>query len=64
MQGDLTLFNRFDSVETSWAMLTPILDLWKALPPRSFPNYPAGTWGPPESQLLIERDGRHWRKIK
>ncbi len=64
MQGDLTLFNRFDGVETSWAMLTPILDLWKALPPRSFPNYPAGTWGPPESQALIERDGRHWRIIK
>ena len=64
MQGDLTLFNRFDSVEASWSVLTPILDLWKALPPRTFPNYAAGTWGPPESQELIERDGRHWRRIE
>jgi glucose-6-phosphate 1-dehydrogenase len=64
MQGDLTLFNRFDAVEAAWAMLTPILDVWKALPPRNFPNYSAGNWGPPEAEDLIERDGRHWRTIE
>jgi glucose-6-phosphate 1-dehydrogenase len=41
-----------------------VLDVWKALPPRNFPNYPAGTWGPKEAEELLERDGRHWRNFE
>jgi glucose-6-phosphate 1-dehydrogenase len=41
----------------------PILDIWKALPPRDFPNYVSGTWGPSEADHLLEREGRHWRMI-
>ncbi len=63
MIGDATLFQRTDMVEAGWSVVEPILDVWKALPPRSFPNYAAGTWGPKESDDLIERDKRHWRKI-
>jgi glucose-6-phosphate 1-dehydrogenase len=40
-----------------------VLDVWKALPPRNFPNYPAGTWGPKEAEDLMERDGRRWRNF-
>jgi len=61
--GDQTLFQRADMVEAGWAVVDPILDLWKALPPRNFPNYASGTWGPHESDELINRDGRTWRKI-
>ena len=63
MVGDATLFQRADMVEAGWAVVSPILDVWKALPPRNFPNYPAGTWGPHEADDLIQRDGshRHWR---
>ena len=61
MVGDATLFQRADMVEESWKVVTPILDVWQALPARSFPNYPAGTWGPKEADDLIERDGRKWR---
>jgi glucose-6-phosphate 1-dehydrogenase len=32
-------------------------------PPRDFPNYAAGTWGPPEAEDLLGRDGRQWRRI-
>jgi glucose-6-phosphate 1-dehydrogenase len=64
MRGDQTLFQRADMVEAGWSVVDPILDVWKALPPRSFPNYPAGSWGPPESVDLITRDGRRWRKIE
>jgi glucose-6-phosphate 1-dehydrogenase len=39
----------------------PILDVWGALPPRDFPDYAAGTWGPPEAEELLTRDGRRWR---
>jgi len=59
--GDQTLFQRADMVEAGWAVIDPVLDVWKALPPRNFPNYPAGTWGPKEADELIHRDGREWR---
>jgi len=60
MIGDLTLFKRFDGVAAGWSVATPILDVWKALPPRSFPNYAAGTWGPKDAEDLMTRDGRRW----
>jgi glucose-6-phosphate 1-dehydrogenase len=51
-------------VEAGWSVVEPVIDVWKALPPRSFPNYATGTWGPNEADELIERDGRQWRKIE
>ena len=61
MCGDATLFQRADAVEASWAAVGPVLDVWKALPARQFPNYAAGSWGPAESDELLRRDGRAWR---
>lgn len=60
MMGDATLFMRADMVEAGWSLIQPVLDVWKALPPRAFPNYEAGSWGPREADELLERDGRHW----
>jgi glucose-6-phosphate 1-dehydrogenase len=64
MNGDATLFQRADSVELGWSVLTPILDVWSALTPRGFPNYAAGSWGPWEADELIARDGRAWRQCE
>jgi glucose-6-phosphate 1-dehydrogenase len=64
MHGDQTLFQRADMVEAGWSVIQPVLDVWKALPPRSFPNYPAGCWGPKEAEDLLIRDGRKWRRIE
>ena len=64
MIGDQTLFQRADMVEAGWCVVSPVLDVWKALPPRNFPNYPSGSWGPKESDDLLERDGRHWRNFE
>jgi glucose-6-phosphate 1-dehydrogenase len=64
MVGDATLFQRADMVEAGWSVIQPLLDVWKALPARGFPNYPAGSWGPTEADDLIERDGRAWRDIE
>src|SRR5208282_1673823 len=61
MMGDSTLFQRADMVEAGWAVVQPILDVWNALPPRDFPNYPAGSWGPAAADELLRRDGREWR---
>jgi glucose-6-phosphate 1-dehydrogenase len=60
MLGDATLFQRADMVEAGWEVVEPITDVWKALPPRHFPNYPAGSWGPKEADELIEADGHEW----
>src|SRR5215470_8767918 len=64
MIGDATLFQRADMVEAGWRIVDPMLDVWKALPPRRFPNYAAGTWGPQASDELLQRDGREWRTIE
>jgi glucose-6-phosphate 1-dehydrogenase len=64
MMGDATLFQRADMVEAGWSVVDPILDVWAALPPRKFPNYAAGTWGPDAADELLERDERQWRTIE
>jgi glucose-6-phosphate 1-dehydrogenase len=63
MAGDATLFQRADMVEAGWSVIQPIIDVWQALPPRGFPNYAAGSWGPAEADELLQRDGRAWRRI-
>ncbi len=64
MTGDATLFKRADHIETCWDLVEPILDVWSALPARDFPNYTAGSWGPPAADQLLERDGQAWRQCK
>ena len=62
LQGDASLFTRADEVEEAWSIIDPIIESWASGPPPDFPNYDAGTWGPPESDDLIARDGRRWRR--
>jgi glucose-6-phosphate 1-dehydrogenase len=60
LRGDATLFTRRDEVDQQWAFVDPIIQTWAS---SGFPSpYEAGTWGPPEADDLIQRDGRQWRK--
>lgn len=61
MIGDATLFQRADMVEASWKIVSPVLDVWEAIPAREFPNYEAGSWGPKAADELLENDGRNWK---
>jgi len=63
MLGDATLFAHRDGVEATWALMTPILQAWAKDPVKDFPNYPAGTWGPPAADALLESENRKWRKL-
>ena len=63
MLGDQSLFTRADEVEAAWSIVTPMLEGWLDMPAPAFPNYAAGTWGPDEADELIQRDGRHWRRL-
>lgn len=60
MAGDASLFMRADQVEAAWRLLTPVLESWATNPPRDFPNYAAGTWGPESAEALIAADGHAW----
>jgi glucose-6-phosphate 1-dehydrogenase len=60
--GDSTLYARRDMTERGWEIVTPVLEAWKQSAP-DFSNYEAGTWGPQAAFDLIERDGRHWRRL-
>ena len=55
MLGDPTLFTRSDAVEMSWRFFDPILSSWQE---EDFPlyGYPAGTWGPKQSDTIIDRE--------
>ncbi|MGB3516009.1 MAG: glucose-6-phosphate dehydrogenase [Elainellaceae cyanobacterium] len=64
MLGDQTLFTRGDEVEASWRVLTPLLQVWDApAPPDAISLYEAGTWGPVEAEMLLNRDERRWRRL-
>ena len=52
MLGDTTLFTRSDEIEEQWALVDAIASAWRRDRP-SFPNYPAGTWGPKAAQELV-----------
>jgi glucose-6-phosphate 1-dehydrogenase len=60
VRGDATLFDRGDNVEAAWSLVDPILEVWSATRSASVPQYASGSWGPRESDALIESDGRHW----
>jgi len=64
MNGDATLYKHADTVEKGWEIVQSVMDVWAALPPREFPNYEAGTWGPKAAGDLLKNDGRLWRRIK
>jgi glucose-6-phosphate 1-dehydrogenase len=61
MIGDQTLFTRSDEIEEQWLLVDAIVAAWQRDRP-GFPNYPAGTWGPPAADDLVHRDGRSWRR--
>ena len=58
MQGDQTLFTRWDAVERAWEIVSPILEVWQNTKDFSFPNYAAGSQGPESAHALFP-DWRH-----
>ncbi|MGR5221435.1 glucose-6-phosphate dehydrogenase [Vibrio parahaemolyticus] len=59
LNGDATLFARSDAVEACWQFVQPILDFKQD--PQALFGYACGTWGPQESDQLLQNDGRAWR---
>ncbi|HEU5197438.1 MAG TPA: glucose-6-phosphate dehydrogenase [Methylomirabilota bacterium] len=61
IHGDATLYARGDWIEQAWRLTQPILDHW-ARTPGPLPQYEAGSWGPPEAEAFIARNGGKWRR--
>ena len=60
IQGDPTLFTRSDAVEASWKFFDPLLRYWQKNPDVPLYGYPAGTWGPLESEAMMKGHGAEW----
>ncbi len=60
IEGDRTLFIRFDEVEWAWRVVDPILKHW-AVEREYIPTYPAGSWGPADANRLFDSDDQAWR---
>ncbi len=61
IHGDATLYARGDNVEIAWEIVQPIIDEWSCNPDFPLYGYPAGSWGPMESDELIKNDAFGWR---
>jgi len=60
IEGDRTLFLRFDEVEWAWRVVDPILKYWSQ--ERDFIHtYAAGGWGPIEANRLFDGEDTEWR---
>lgn len=59
MRGDQTLFPHTEWISKAWSLLDPVV-VAAGSQGVAFPNYAAGSWGPPEAEALLQREGREW----
>lgn len=59
VRGDLGLFMRRDEVEAAWRWVDGVIAGWMADNTPTHP-YAAGTDGPAQAAVLLDRDGRMW----
>ena len=60
LEGDRSLFLRYDEVESAWRVVAPVLDVWE-IERDYIHTYRAGSWGPRESRRLFDREDHSWR---
>ncbi|MDJ0738801.1 MAG: glucose-6-phosphate dehydrogenase [Gammaproteobacteria bacterium] len=62
IEGDRSLFLRYDEVEWAWRIVDPVLGVWAS--ERDFiPTYPAGEWEPQEVSRIFNKEHHHWRQL-
>lgn len=60
IEGDHSLFLRYDEVEWAWRVVDPVLRVW-AMERDYIHTYAAGTWGPQETHRLFDAEDQFWR---
>ena len=59
VRGNLALFMSRAEVEAAWSWVDQLLASWES-GNQPLETYPAGTQGPVQSAMLLDRDGRQW----
>jgi len=61
MKGDAALFARCDEIDMAWQLVDPVITGWEThnIPPLA--TYHRSSWGPPEADELLARNGHVWR---
>lgn len=59
LRGNPALFMHRDEVEGAWSWVDQIIEGWRTTGQKS-KEYVAGSWGPTEAALLLDRDKRYW----
>ena len=60
LQGDRSLFLRYDEVDYAWKIVDPVIDAWSK-DKNPLQTYPAGSWGPPASRVIFDKVQTRWR---
>lgn len=61
VHGDAALFTRSDEIDVMWGLIDPILQGWDSPEAPPLAIYQSGSWGPPEADELLAREGHIWR---
>jgi len=56
-----SLFARNDEIEAAWRLVDPILQSWASKEGPPMAQYPAGSWGPREADILLAKESHIWR---
>jgi glucose-6-phosphate 1-dehydrogenase len=60
VRGNLALFMRKDEVEAAWAWVDQVIGAWEEADIAPY-SYAAGSEGPIQAALMMDRDGRKWQ---
>ena len=60
IEGDQSLFLRWDEVEWAWRIVDPVLRMW-ATEDNVIDTYEAGSWGAIKSRRLFDDESLRWR---
>jgi glucose-6-phosphate 1-dehydrogenase len=60
VEGDRSLFLRYDEVSAAWNIVDPIIQTWASN--RSYiDTYVSGSWGPKDANKLFDQPDQEWR---
>lgn len=60
LNGDASLFIRSDEIEQAWSIIDPFVAALNRPDAPSPVEYEHGSWGPPQADDFMHRDGRTW----
>jgi glucose-6-phosphate 1-dehydrogenase len=60
LEGDRSLFLRYDEIEYAWRVIDPVIKTWST-ESEFIHGYKSGSWGPQEDAKLFDHEDHAWR---